>query len=374
MHQYTSNPHTHTDGDEMVSVIKTTPDFKYDRVNVRTASGALYALSVSPSDTVHQLLDELRLYDIEAAILPGVHCFELFNGLNQKLTGALDYKLSSFGVKSGDELHVRFVPFPAYYVMIPKYQQLLAAHEQLGLVVVDVALTLMGCLLLVFAARCQLTVGQWWSDMLELEYRVPLTLETLAIAVNAAFLGPYLGLGAMVLYILCVVADFKVVAGALGGPHVLYESQAGYMWGMVIASFVAGKLAAQGWDRTYLSSYFMMLLIIVIVDVMGVVWLPFGMSQQFGVPTSSVSCGFADGCVGNLLMWGTVPFTFGHIIKSALGAALVPTGWRAMAYASSRRYREQRSPLSTLRMRSTVCTMPSTSDDTTDVKLGEKTI
>ena len=56
--------------------------------------------------------------------------------------------------------------------------------------------------------------------------------------------------------------------------------------------------------------------------------MPFGISFQYDISLGNVSCGYGDGCVGNLLMWGIIPFLFSDVIKTLAGMVILPIGWK----------------------------------------------
>lgn len=72
---------------------------------------------------------------------------------------------------------------------------------------------------------------------------VPITLQTLAIALTAMILGPWRALAASCLYLLLGFVGLPVFAGGAAGLGVLVRPSAGYLLSFPIAAFVIGYLA-----------------------------------------------------------------------------------------------------------------------------------
>lgn len=76
----------------------------------------------------------------------------------------------------------------------------------------------------------------------ELVSGVPITLQTLAVLLAGAALGPWRGAGAVVLYLVVGSAGAPIFAGRSAGPAVWTGPTAGFLAGFVAAAFVAGWL------------------------------------------------------------------------------------------------------------------------------------
>lgn len=72
---------------------------------------------------------------------------------------------------------------------------------------------------------------------------VPITLQTLAVAMTAMILGPARGLAATALYVLVGLAGLPVFAGGTGGLGVLARPSAGYLLAFPLAALLIGFLA-----------------------------------------------------------------------------------------------------------------------------------
>lgn len=162
------------------------------------------------------------------------------------------------------------------------------AEQSLG---AKIGLTLAAAALIALGAKVQVP---FWP--------VPMTLQTLAVLVIAAGLGPRLGLAAMGAYMAAGLAGLPVFAGSpergLGLAY-LAGPTTGFLIGMALSMIVTGALA-QG--RGLGMQAVAMLAGTVAIYVPGLIWL-----SAF-VP--------AD----RLLAVGVAPFILGDMVKIALGA------------------------------------------------------
>ena len=162
------------------------------------------------------------------------------------------------------------------------------AEQSLG---AKIGLTLAAAALIALGAKVQVP---FWP--------VPMTLQTLAVLVIAAGLGPRLGLAAMGAYMAAGLAGLPVFAGSpergLGLAY-LAGPTTGFLIGMALSMIVTGALA-QG--RGLGMRAVAMLAGTVATYVPGLIWL-----SAF-VP--------AD----RLLAVGVAPFILGDMVKIALGA------------------------------------------------------
>lgn len=162
------------------------------------------------------------------------------------------------------------------------------AEQSLG---AKIGLTLAAAALIALGAKVQVP---FWP--------VPMTLQTLAVLVIAAGLGPRLGLAAMGAYMTAGLAGLPVFAGSpergLGLAY-LAGPTTGFLIGMALSMIVTGALA-QG--RGLGMRAVAMLAGTVAIYVPGLIWL-----SAF-VP--------AD----RLLAVGVAPFILGDMVKIALGA------------------------------------------------------
>jgi biotin transport system substrate-specific component len=137
---------------------------------------------------------------------------------------------------------------------------------------------------------------------------VPLSLQTFAVLLAAAALGPYRAGAAMLLYL---------AAGAGGLPW-FAEQRAGigfpsfgYIVGFVVAAALVGWLARRGADRSVAGTAAIMVLGNLVIYAIGVPYL--AMAIGVGLPEA--------------VMLGAVPFLLGDGLKIALAAGLLPAAW-----------------------------------------------
>jgi len=139
---------------------------------------------------------------------------------------------------------------------------------------------------------------------------VPVTAQVYAVLLTGALLGPRLGALSMFAYLLEGAVGLPFFAGGRGGAaHLLLSPTAGYLWAFPVAAFVAGHFAERGWDRRYLTAAAAMALGSLVVIAGGFLGL-----LRFLAPAQA----FAQ---------GVLPFLFGDVVKVALAAAALPSGW-----------------------------------------------
>jgi biotin transport system substrate-specific component len=141
---------------------------------------------------------------------------------------------------------------------------------------------------------------------------VPLTLQTFAVLLAAAALGPVRGSVAMASY---------AVAGFAGLPWFAQHQSgwglpsSGYVLGFVLAAAVVGAFARRGADRTFARTAGLMVVGNVVIYAAGVPWL---------MAWSGIG-------LGRAVALGVLPFLVGDCIKIALAAGLLPAAWRLAA-------------------------------------------
>jgi len=138
---------------------------------------------------------------------------------------------------------------------------------------------------------------------------VPVTLQSLAVLVCGAVLGPRRGALAVGVYLLVGLLGVPVFAGLSSGPEHLAGATGGYLVGFLPAAFLCGWLARKGHDRTIRGALISLLL------GHGVIFL-------FGVPWLARFTGLAAA-----IRSGLVPFLPGAALKSLAGAVLLAV-WR----------------------------------------------
>jgi biotin transport system substrate-specific component len=156
---------------------------------------------------------------------------------------------------------------------------------------------------LLTALAAQIAIPTAWSD-------VPITGQTFAVLLTGALLGSRLGALAMIAYLVEGALGLPFfAAGGSGIARLTVSPWAGYLWAYPAAAFLTGWLAERGWDRRYLTAAAAMACGSVIILLGGMAW-------RLGFMSFDQS-----------LMTGVVPFLPGDVIKIALAAAVLPSGW-----------------------------------------------
>jgi biotin transport system substrate-specific component len=123
----------------------------------------------------------------------------------------------------------------------------------------------------------------------------------------------------MIAYLIEGAAGLPFFAAGGGGLARLTVSPwAGYLWAYPVAAFLTGWLAERGWDRRYLTAVAAMALGSAAVLLGGMLWRLGFMSPD------------------QAFLTGVVPFLPGDVIKIALAAAVLPTGWALLRRKDSR--------------------------------------
>jgi biotin transport system substrate-specific component len=165
----------------------------------------------------------------------------------------------------------------------------------------DISLILGGSLLIGLSA--QAAVG--WP--------VPFTMQTFAVLMIGALFGARRGSLTVIAYLVEGAAGLPVFSHGQGGPAVLFGPTGGFLYGFVAAALVTGFLAQMGWDRRVVTTILAMIIGNILIHTFGLLWL-------------SLMVGFR-----NALTTGVYPFIAGDLIKIALAAALLPSGWKLLA-------------------------------------------
>ncbi|MCK4625104.1 MAG: biotin transporter BioY [Phycisphaerae bacterium] len=130
---------------------------------------------------------------------------------------------------------------------------------------------------------------------------VPITLQTFAVLLVAALLGPARGSASILTYLTAGSAAPVLFANPAG----LTGPTGGYLIGFAVAAFVVGTLFGRGWGRSRASMLFALIIGTAIIFAVGLPWL------MMFVPTSAV------------LKAGLWPFLPGAALKIALAGAVL---------------------------------------------------
>lgn len=139
---------------------------------------------------------------------------------------------------------------------------------------------------------------------------VPLTMQTFAVLLTGALLGWRLGALAVLLYLIEGAAGLPFFRGGNGGlDYLRFSVTAGYLLAYPLAALLTGWLAERGWDKKFLTAAAAIALGSIVILFGG--WL--GLLRFY-----STEQAFA---------LGVAPFIIGDIVKIALAAAALPSGW-----------------------------------------------
>jgi biotin transport system substrate-specific component len=146
-------------------------------------------------------------------------------------------------------------------------------------------------------------------------YPVPLTMQTLAVLLLGAVLGPRLGVASVLGYLALGVSGAPVFHGGLGGPAVIAGPTGGYLLGFVPAVFVMGwaaqrtRTSSRGW-RAKVQDLGMLaigaLLAEASIYAVGIPWL---------------AAVYTGGDLGRAATVGAVPYLLGDALKAAVAVA-----------------------------------------------------
>ncbi len=139
---------------------------------------------------------------------------------------------------------------------------------------------------------------------------VPITMQTFAVLLTGALLGSRLGALALAAYLVEGALGLPFFRGGNGGwLYLAFSPMTGYLLAFLPAAFLTGWLAERGWDRKFLPAAAAIALGSIVVLFGG--WL--GLLRFYPA--------------GQAFALGVVPFVVGDIVKIALAAAALPSGW-----------------------------------------------
>ncbi len=170
----------------------------------------------------------------------------------------------------------------------------------------DFALVIFGSLLIALSARIVIPLP--FSP-------VPITGQTLMVLLIGMVLGSRRGALTVLAYLSEGIVGLPVFAGGVG-PAVLLGPTGGYLVGFVLAAFVVGLLAEQGWDRKVITTALAMLIGNALIYLFGVLWL----ANLIGLHGAFTG--------------GLYPFLIGDVLKIGLAMILLPTCWKLIGLPS----------------------------------------
>jgi biotin transport system substrate-specific component len=139
---------------------------------------------------------------------------------------------------------------------------------------------------------------------------VPITMQTLAVLLTGALLGPQLGTMAVITYLLEGIIGLPVFANAHAGLVTLMGPTGGYLLGFVPAAFVTGYLFEHSNSSSWVKTLVIMTLGTLLIFIYGLAWLAITLAD------------------GPILAIGLYPFLPGALLKILLASLFFRSGWR----------------------------------------------
>src|SRR5215211_1797379 len=140
---------------------------------------------------------------------------------------------------------------------------------------------------------------------------IPITGQTFAVLLTGALLGSRLGAAAVIAYLIEGAIGLPFFAGGGAGLVRFFGPTGGYLVAFPAAAFIVGAFAEHGWDKRYPTAVAAMAIGSVVILLGGWAW--------FTILTNTPPVAAFKIAV--------LPFMAGDIVKIALAAAVLPTGW-----------------------------------------------
>jgi biotin transport system substrate-specific component len=140
---------------------------------------------------------------------------------------------------------------------------------------------------------------------------VPITGQSFAVLLTGALLGSRLGAMAVIAYLIEGALGLPFFAGGGGGIVRFFGPTGGYLVAFPAAAFITGAFAEHGWDKRYLTAVAAMAIGSAVILLGGLAW--------FTILTNTPPVA--------AFKLAVLPFLAGDVIKIALAAAVLPTGW-----------------------------------------------
>jgi len=140
---------------------------------------------------------------------------------------------------------------------------------------------------------------------------IPITGQTFAVLLTGMLLGSRLGAAAVIAYLVEGAIGLPFFAGGGAGLVRFLGPTAGYLVAFPAAAFIVGAFAEHGWDKRYETAVAAMAIGSAIIFLGGWAW--------FAILTNTAPIA--------AFKLAVLPFLLGDVIKIALGAAVLPTGW-----------------------------------------------
>lgn len=145
-------------------------------------------------------------------------------------------------------------------------------------------------------------------------YPVPITGQTFVVLLAGALLGPRLGAMAMIAYLIEGASGLPFFKGGNGGIFYMMGPTGGYLIAFPAAAYITGAFAEQGWDRKFITAAAAMAIGSLVIMLSG--WLWYSLLMKTSPALTFVNT--------------VLIFIPGDIIKIALAAAVLPSGWKLL--------------------------------------------
>ena len=140
---------------------------------------------------------------------------------------------------------------------------------------------------------------------------IPITGQTFAVLLTGALLGSRLGAITMIAYLIEGASGLPFFSGWTGGILHLMGPTGGYLIAFPAAAFITGAFAEHGWDRKFITAAAAMAIGSLVIMFSGWLWFSLVMKTS---PALTV-------------FMTVLKFIPGDIVKIALAAAVLPSGW-----------------------------------------------
>lgn len=140
---------------------------------------------------------------------------------------------------------------------------------------------------------------------------VPITGQSFAVLLTGALLGSRLGAAAVIAYLVEGALGLPFFAGGGAGIVRFFGPTGGYLVAFPAAAFITGAFAEHGWDKRYPTAVAAMAIGSFVILLGGWAW--------FTILTNTPPVAAFQIAVA--------PFLIGDVVKIALAAAVLPTGW-----------------------------------------------
>lgn len=148
---------------------------------------------------------------------------------------------------------------------------------------------------------------------------VPITGQSFAVLLTGALLGSRLGAAAVIAYLIEGAVGLPFFAAGGSGIARFFTQTGGYLVAFPAAAFVTGAFAEHGWDKRYTTAVAAMAIGSAIILLGGWAW--------YSIVTNTGPIASFYLAVGRFLP--------GDVIKIALAAAVLPTGWALLKRKAS---------------------------------------